>query len=233
MSIATLLVALSAGADIAADNADNAAYSDGWTTGDNGGNGFGAWTLATSGSGGNYTGDTGISGADNSFGLWSHSGGSSTAERSFNNALSAGHTFSVNLGHTATINGSIGLGLYNDTTEVIRLRFVGGASNWVLSDGGADFNAGQNYAANTTLTFSFTYNGGSSYDYSFGSGSGVGYTASSDISSINGVKLFNFDQGNGENLGFNDLSVIPEPAVMGFMLVMGTGTLFIRRIFML
>jgi hypothetical protein len=32
-------------ANLASDNAGNAAYNDGWQTGDNGGSGFGAWTL--------------------------------------------------------------------------------------------------------------------------------------------------------------------------------------------
>ncbi len=34
-------------ANLASDNAADAAYSDGWQTGDNGGTGFGAWTLTT------------------------------------------------------------------------------------------------------------------------------------------------------------------------------------------
>jgi hypothetical protein len=36
---------------VASDNASNASYSDGWQTGDNGGIGFGPWTLSLSGSG--------------------------------------------------------------------------------------------------------------------------------------------------------------------------------------
>src|SRR3954447_171263 len=36
---------------VAADNASNAAYADGWQAGDNGGTGFGPWTLSFSGSG--------------------------------------------------------------------------------------------------------------------------------------------------------------------------------------
>jgi hypothetical protein len=36
---------------VASDNASSAAYTDGWQTGDNGGTGFGPWTLSFSGSG--------------------------------------------------------------------------------------------------------------------------------------------------------------------------------------
>jgi hypothetical protein len=36
---------------VASDNASNVAYTDGWQTGDNGGTGFGPWTLSFSGSG--------------------------------------------------------------------------------------------------------------------------------------------------------------------------------------
>ena len=189
-----LIAAVSVHADVAADNASDSAYSSGRTTGTDGGNGFGSWTLAAA-SGGNHIGDTGISGTDTSFGLFSDGGSSSsTAERSFDSSLSAGQSFSVDLGHTATIDRSIGPGPYN------------GATNWVLNDGASDFDAGQDYAANTTLEFSFTYNGGSSYDYTFGAGSGDNFTASSDISLIDSVKIFNFDQGTSQNLSFNNLS---------------------------
>src|SRR6476619_4499680 len=47
-----VLVADTASASVvASDNASNASYTDGWQTGDNGGIGFGPWTLSFSGSG--------------------------------------------------------------------------------------------------------------------------------------------------------------------------------------
>ncbi len=60
LALAPLILASSAeGAALASDNASAYAYDDGWTTGDNGGSGFGAWTVsATSGSGGRFIGSS-------------------------------------------------------------------------------------------------------------------------------------------------------------------------------
>lgn len=53
-------------ANVAYDDAANAAYSDGWQTGDNGGFGFGAWTLSTvsgdSSRNGHFIGDSSLNG---------------------------------------------------------------------------------------------------------------------------------------------------------------------------
>ena len=82
-------------------------------------------------------------------------------------AMAVGDRFSVNLAHTQTIDGQIGLSLLSGTTARWTLKFVGGGANWLINDGGSDFGSGQAYAANTSLSFSFTYNGGSFYSYVF------------------------------------------------------------------
>ncbi|MFM8365733.1 MAG: PEP-CTERM sorting domain-containing protein [Verrucomicrobiota bacterium] len=221
----TFLAQNASAAANASDNGSNAAYSDGWTTGDNGGTGFGAWTLNTGGAGfaGSYVGATG-QGA-NSFGLYSGNDATafSNALRPFTGALNSGQTFNVNLGHTATINGELGLQLRNSGTPVIVLKFVTGQTNWQLWDGGSDFSAGQAYIANSSLTFSFTYNGGSSYSYTFGTGSGNNYLATNTISNINEVFFYDNNQGPDQNFGFNNLSVVPEPSTYALL---GLGTAF-------
>lgn len=216
-------------ATTATDNASNSAYSDGWTTGDNGGSGFGSWTLSSS-NGGSYIGSTGQ--GDPSFGLYANSdpGNYSTASRSFTGgALTSGQTFSIDLGHTANIttNKDLGINLTDGGSVVFTLKFVGGATNWVLDDGGGGtFGSGQNYAPNTSLTFSFTYEGGNNYSYTFGTGSGTNYTATNDISGIDGIELFNTGQGSGENFGFNNLTIVPEPSIA---LLGGLGLLCLLR----
>ncbi|MGA0854447.1 MAG: hypothetical protein ACO3RK_06505, partial [Luteolibacter sp.] len=67
------------------DNAGN--YTEGWATGSNGGNGFGAWTLE----GNSYVGDpanagsnlSGMATGGNAFALWAETPGLSKASRSF------------------------------------------------------------------------------------------------------------------------------------------------------
>lgn len=205
------------GATVATDTASDATYTPAWDSTDNGGTGFGTWTLATTGTGGSYIGGTGQGGT--SFGLFSGTSGTSTAERPFTGSLLAGQTFSVDLGHTTNIaNGNdIGLLLLDGGATVFTLKFVGGQANWLLNDGGTDFGSGQAYSANTSISFSFTYEGSNDYSYTFGTGAGSNFTATNIISGIDGVRFFNNNQGDGENLGFNNLSVIPETSSIAML----------------
>ena len=219
-------------ATIASDNASNAAYAGpAWPNASNGGTGFGAWSFATTGGGGRYLGGTGL--GNPTFGLFAGGGGgnNSSATRPFTGALTAGQTFSIDLGHSNSIanGGEVGLNLLDGGSPVFTLKFVGGTSFWKLNDGGSDFDSTQGYAANTPLHFSFTYNGGSSYSYTFGSSSAVNSTASSTISNITAVKVFSNAQGGGENAGANNPSIVPEPSSLGLALMSGIGMLGLRR----
>ena len=231
VACASVAIPLQAQAQIASDNASNAAYSGAvWTTGSNGGTGFGNWTITSSGGAsgfaGSFIGSTGLS--STSFGLYSgnDAGAFSNALRPFaGGVLLAGQTFSVNLGHTPTIDGEIGLQLRSSGTSLIVLKFVSGQSNWQLWDGGSsDFSAGQAYAPDTSLAFSFTYNGGNSYSYTFGSGSGINNTATNTLTGINEVLFYDNNQGASQNFGFNNLSIVPEPSTW---ILIGIGSAFL------
>ncbi len=222
-------------ANQATDNASDPVYGDGWTTGDNGGSGFGAWTLNSS-DGGSYIGGTGQ--GDPSFGLFSFNSDPNTsfaaADRSFTGGpLSPGQTFSLDIGHTAYQNagGVSGINLLDGTTVVFTLKSVSGGSDWLLNDGASDFSAGQADATGQSFHFTFTYNGGNSYSYTLGSGSGTNFTASSNLSNITGFRLFDAAHGGGENAGFNNLAVVPEPssyALLAGPLLLGAW-FFVRR----
>ena len=228
--MAAVVPSTSLSATVASDNASNAAYNDGWAPGDNGGTGFGSWTLTSTPAGGfsgSYIGGTAV--GNPAFGLYSggNAAATVTALRPFTGGgLTAGQSFGVTIGNTPTINtgGQLGLSLMSGGTACWTLKFVGGGANWLLNDGGNDFDSGQAYAANTSLALTFTYNGGNSYSYTFGTGSGNNFTAGVDISNLDGVQFFSVNQGDGQNIGFNNLSVVPEPstyallgiAVLGF-----------------
>lgn len=224
---AVALIAVSSGAlaaNVASDNASTANYPGGtWTTGSNGGTGFGNWTLTSTPAGGfsgSYIGGTAI--GDPAFGIFSGGTAAATmlAYRPFTGGgLTSGQSFGVTIGNTVTINtgGELGLSLMSGGSARWTLKFVGGGANWLLNDGGSDFSSGQAYAANTPLSLTFTYNGGSSYSYTFGTGSGNNFTASADISNLDGVQFFSVNQGGGENMGINNLSVVPEPSTYALL----------------
>ncbi|MEY2536457.1 MAG: hypothetical protein QOG67_197 [Verrucomicrobiota bacterium] len=218
----------------ASDNSANAVYHDGngWANGDNGGTGFGAWVL-TDGDGGHYVGATGL--GTSTFGLFNTFNTTTTdAVRPFTGVLAAGQTFSVDLGFTAFTGGSVGLNLRSGTTDVITL-FTNGTGDWMLNDGGSNFSAGVVATANTPYTFSLTYNGGNSYSFTLsGSPGGSNFTSSNPaLSSIDNVRLFDFNQGAGQNFGFDNLAIVPVPEPSTLSLLAGPAILgawfFVRR----
>jgi len=220
----------------ASDNASNSPYQPGntWNNGSNGGTGFGAWALSSVGAGGTYLGGSGE--GNPSFALFSGSGSagnSATADRAFTGgALVSGQTFSVIEGNTGlTTGGEIGIQLLSGSTVKWTLKFVGGTSFWQINDGASDYNTAQGWVGSTPVALSFTYNGGNSYSYSFGSASGINYTASSGISNLTGFRFYSSAQGGGENVGFNNISVVPEPSTFALLGIgaLGTGLLARRR----
>ncbi|HEV7300718.1 MAG TPA: hypothetical protein VGN72_15235 [Tepidisphaeraceae bacterium] len=121
---------------IAADNASDAAYNGGWTTGSNGGTGFGPWSFTRSivGQGFIFTGKPGDNGNQSpsalntdidtpstttgrSWGIASDNGGNTAANRSFSGgALGVGQTFSINFDNGYINGGSaVGVSLVSDT----------------------------------------------------------------------------------------------------------------------
>jgi hypothetical protein len=150
---------------IASDEADNAPYNDGWQTGDNGGAGFGAWTLTqtsgnidgfngqfigTSANNGDGTTSPNIDTSGKAFGEYGNTGNSAVAYRAFG----AREMYNSSTFHWAMDNGFID----NGTSVGLTLR-----------NGNANANPG-NY--NTGARFEFLFLGGNS-DYEYIDSTGV------------------------------------------------------------
>jgi hypothetical protein len=109
------------------DRAADAAYSDGWNSGNNGGTGFLGWQLnGVEDSAGHFTSETG-------FGMWSHEGDNlSESIRPFSAPLDLGKTFSIQFqnGWIWEAGGSIGFALRNASNTVWEFYFNGGYTNY-------------------------------------------------------------------------------------------------------
>jgi len=221
----------------ASDNASNSPYQPGnvWSSGSNGGSGFGGWSFNNTGSGGEYIGGTGETETP-SFGVFSADDTDfGSASRPFTGALGAGQTFSVDIGTTAIdTGGNVGLNLLAGGTPEFTLKAVGGGTTWELNDGGTDFGIAFPLNINTKVHFAYTYDGGSNYQVSLTDGtntfnSGV-FMSTNPISGLDGVQFFSAQQGSNNNFGANNLAIVPEPATI--LLVgptMLAGLFYIRR----
>lgn len=136
---------------------------------------------------------------------------------------SRGQIFSLDLGSTSVgVGGVVGLNLLSGAATVFTFKYADGQSFWQLNDGGSDFDTNPPFAANTLIHFAFTFNGGQSYSILITEGantySGPNFNASGVINSIDGVKMFSSQQGAGQNLGFNNLAIVPEPSTLSLLI---------------
>jgi hypothetical protein len=154
---ATALLAGLCPAQIAADNASNPIYSSGWSAGQNGGNGFGAWSF-------NGTDPTpagtyqGLSSASSVGTAWTllkpaSSTGLANAGRAINGGLQAGETFQTTIQNPVTSAGYYSYGGFDilftsgtdnniggDNTAALRLSvfdYYNSALNWHINDTGS------------------------------------------------------------------------------------------------
>jgi hypothetical protein len=219
LTAAVMSAALSSGA-FALEASDNSSNYDATFIGLNQGTGFNAWTGSGTGGGGNYIGSSGLS--SSSFAIFSGggSGNSFEATRPFSSAMNVGDTFSVQFGYTGVADdGVIGINLFSDTAFRLGIKFTGGQGEWTLNDGGNDFGIGIPWSGGTpgtTLNFSFTRGSENNYSINVSQGSdsfeGLNFTASSGVMSVDRVQFFTGGQGGGENIGFDNLNVVPEPS---------------------
>ncbi len=222
----------------AGDNAAASAYGDGWQNGDNGGTGFSAWTLSNSGSAGffisasnfNGNGDNNADGDINTSGIawgtYANGGGTANAVRNFVTDLTPGSEFTLAMDNGYLDNGaSVGFGLQNSTgNNLLEFYYRGGdaVDSYKRNDAGGEQNIGLGFT-DEGLSLSFSLLTATTYEMTVTPlGGGAPVTFSGALSnpaggqSINRVRLFNFNSGNGglHDAFFNSLGVCFAPTLV-------------------
>jgi hypothetical protein len=227
--VATSIVATAPAAIVASDNGSN--YGSGWTSGSNGGTGFGAWSFTTSGGGfkGAYIGDPAVKGvsgmSSSSFGLYANGGGgaSITASRSFGAALGVGDSFSFQWGFNwdSDFFGNKGFNLFAGSTEVIN---VNNGGNDLIKVNGS--NTGFGYGTNA-MTWTFTQTTATTVTVTANDRDGTGsYSAVINVSgALSGFSLYASDLGPGGNREpfFDNFAIntVPAPGALALLGVAG------------
>ncbi len=215
----------------AADDASDTVYNTDWITGDNGGDGFGAWILATSGNAGHFSesstnngfgdgnGDGDINTDGRAWGLYANSGGLSEAIRLFSTALVSGQRFTISMDNGDVQSGSnqtVGFGLQNSSGEnLFEFYFRGGANYYDFNDLDGQKETTVSYT-DEGVVLNFTLTSSNQYlltvekleDSSIEVFEGTLKNPAGG-QSINQIRLFNANAGPDpfRNLYFNSLSV--------------------------
>lgn len=213
-------------ATLAADTAANAAYGDGWTTGDDGGTGFVGWTISApvDGHSGSFIG-AGVSdiGAM-AWGLWANDSNLSEAFRSFDETMAVGDTFRVKMDNggvdgVGAYGSSVGVALQSSAGDTLfEFFFVGGESKYHYRDGSAIRTSSVDWTS-SGMDIEFVLTGTSTYSVTVSPYGGSPAILSGSLNDsgnrqISRFRAWNFNSGvSGENndarnFFFNDLELV-------------------------
>lgn len=140
-------------------------------------------------------------------------------------SIQSSHTFAggpLSIGQTVLIDwanraidpgGSVGVSLTSGGAAVATVKFNGGDPDGVYrydDAGGTNQSTGEGFAYQNMRTLQFKINSATSYTARFGFSTWTGTYSGA----IDGIQVFNNLGGNGSDVPFNNLNVIPEPSTL-------------------
>ncbi|MBL7794813.1 MAG: T9SS type A sorting domain-containing protein [Saprospiraceae bacterium] len=209
--------------------ASAAVYDNGWTSGDDDGDGFGAWTLSNSGPNtgyfvftstsngdGNNNGDNDIDTGGRAWGMYANSGNVSNAVRPFDTPLTPGSTFAIDMDNGwIESGGTVGFGL-RDALGNNRMEFYfrAGQANYKVNDNAGETDTGLGFT-DEGLNIEFTLLTATTYELVVTRLTGGSYTHNGTLMNPGGgqpiaqVRLFNANAGfdSPRNAYFNSMEV--------------------------
>jgi len=208
----------------AQDSASNSVYSDGWSTNDNGGSGWGPWTFFTSSGDVNQNGrflanSASVNIGTPAWGLYANSGNLSEVKRQMLNTLAVGQTVSVSMDNGFLDNGAgTGVALQNTSgTTLWQLFFNGGDLNYSISGGTTDVGW-----TDGGIDVQFTLTSPTSYlarisPYGGHTRTNIGNLISAADMNIRVFRAWNFNAGSGSERDyfFNHLAISASPGDSG------------------
>lgn len=218
------------------DDASNAAYdgmTNPWTSGDNGGTNFGAWTLSTTNasnaghfvgnSNNNGDGNGGINTADRALGMYANNGAVANAVRPFVTTLIPGTIFSLQMDNGfIEAGGSVGFGLQNASGEnILEFYFRNGQPNYKYNDFNGEQDTGLGFT-DDGLTIQITLLTATTYQLSVTRNGGGSFTTTGTLKNpaggqtVSQFRLFNANAGSGgqPDAFFNNFSVCYPPTII-------------------
>jgi hypothetical protein len=198
------------------------------------------WTVITTPGFGNTDGSGSYYGSQPSLGnawqLYSYqnsgtgNGGSAYASTTFaGGALAIGQTVSINFNmrDLDAPLGTAGLSLLNGSGNAITFEINGGGIYNYTDAGSTGVSAGSmGYQYQSYFNIAFTVTGAGTYSAVAGSDAWSGTYSGSLL----GMQVFDIKGGNGSDVGFNNLTVVPEPSTLTLtMLAAGCVGIFAGR----
>ncbi len=220
---------------VASDNAGNSPYVVGNSFGgQNGGSGFGAWSVTNTSSGGNFISSANWSSITPWFDIYNTSanpnGSQTTASRSLNNALSNGETLSFDLVlNSAQTNASVGFYLADSSNNALFTYYQEGNSStdgYAVDTNGTTAGIGVSYNYQSVDRIAFTLTSATTYDFSVNNVLAHSGTISDSTGGIAQLNFFDNGGGASSDVQFTDLSIasaVPLPASFGLVLIGGLG----------